>query len=432
MPRFNVWHRRSSQTVILLFTAMASKPALSAMTLQDALRQATRHSQALPAQNYSAEAARERAIAADTLPDPVLRLAVENVPVDGPVRFSLDAERMTMRSIGLSQTYTRAAKRDAKQERYRQEEQVANARWHAQLSNLQTETAKAWLSLHFQHQLLHWQEQRREQVARQSEAMETAYRSGRASQHEWWSVQSQLLQLDEQLLAQRTQVENAEMRLQRWIGVEQPLVLADTMPNISALPFDLQQLRLAVDDYPEIIAMNAQVQLSKAEADVAKADTQSDWSWSVMYGIRDSDFGDMLSVGVSIPLQWNQENRQQRDYAAKLSEANQRRAETEEKRRLLLLDVQQKWNAWQSALARQKQYQQQLLPLAESRAEATQTAFASNRASMAAVFEARRAVLDTHLNETSLAWQAALLWAELYFLFPESEMVTAPIQSHAE
>ncbi|QGX41640.1 TolC family protein [Permianibacter aggregans] len=432
MSRSIARHRRSIQAVMLLMTAIATTPALSAMTLQEALRLAALHSQALPAQHYSAEAARERAIAAGTLPDPVLRLAVENVPVDGPMRFSLDAERMTMRSIGVSQTFTRAAKREARQQRYQQEEQVANARWHWQLSNLQTETAKAWLSLHFQRRLLHWQEQQREQAAHQSEAMKTAFGSGRATQQEWWAVQSQLLQLDEKLLAQRTQVENAEMRLQRWIGAEQSLVLADAIPDISTLPFDLQQLRLAVDEYPEIIAMNAQEQLSKAEANVAKAETQSDWSWSVMYGVRDSDFGDMLSVGVSIPLQLNQENRQQRDYAAKLSEANQRRAETEEKRRLLLLDVQQKWNAWQSALARQQQYQEQLLPLAESRAAATQTAFASNRASMAAVFDARRVVFDTRITETNLAWQAALLWAELYFLFPESEWAAAPFQNNAE
>ena len=393
-------------------------PSVSAaVTFDEALRQAAQHSQALPAQQYSAEAARQRAVAANTLPDPVLRLAVENVPVDGPMRFSLDAERMTMRSIGLSQTFTDSSKREARLQRFQQEVQLAEARWNTQLSTLQTETAKAWLSLYFQRQLLSWQQQRREQVARQSEAMKVAFGSGRVSQQEWLAVRSQLLLLDEKLLAQQTQVSNAEIRLQRWIGTEQPLILAEMTPDFSRLPFDQQHLRQAIDRYPEVATLLAQVEVSKAEAQIAKTETHSDWTWSVMYGVRDSEFGDMLSVGVSIPLQWNQSNRQQREVTAKLSEADQRRAETEEKRRLLLLDIPQKWSSWQSLLARQQQYQEQLLPLAEARTDSAQTAFASNKSSMAAVFDAERALLDTRINHTSLQLQAALLWAELRFLF---------------
>jgi hypothetical protein len=52
------------------------------------------------------------AAAAGQLPDPVLKLGLNNLPIDGPDRYSVTRDFMTMRSVGVMQELTRAEKRE--------------------------------------------------------------------------------------------------------------------------------------------------------------------------------------------------------------------------------------------------------------------------------------------------------------------------------
>src|SRR5213594_2741353 len=46
-------------------------------------------------------AAREMAVAAAQLPDPMLKFGIDNLPINGPDRFSVARDFMTMRRIGV-------------------------------------------------------------------------------------------------------------------------------------------------------------------------------------------------------------------------------------------------------------------------------------------------------------------------------------------
>jgi hypothetical protein len=48
------------------------------------------------------------------MPDPVLKLGLNNLPIDGPDRYSVTRDFMTMRSVGVMQELTRADKRSAR------------------------------------------------------------------------------------------------------------------------------------------------------------------------------------------------------------------------------------------------------------------------------------------------------------------------------
>ena len=67
----------------------------------------------MSASDAAARGAREMAVAAGQLPDPVLRAGVDNLPVNGPDAWSLDRDFMTMRRIGVMQEYVSSAKRAA-------------------------------------------------------------------------------------------------------------------------------------------------------------------------------------------------------------------------------------------------------------------------------------------------------------------------------
>ncbi len=127
-------------------TAHAQPPPL---TLDQALQFAEQRSRQLPAQEASAAAAREMAVAAGRLPDPSLKLGINNLPVDGPDAWSTTSDFMTMRSIGLMQEFTSADKRRARSARYEREAAAADAARALALAALRRDTATAWLERHF-------------------------------------------------------------------------------------------------------------------------------------------------------------------------------------------------------------------------------------------------------------------------------------------
>ena len=98
------------------------------LTLDRALRAAETHSQILTAYDASARASRERAVAAAQLPDPVLQLALDNLPAEGDMAFSLDEEPMTMQKVGVMQAYARSSKREARSTQCKREAETAELR----------------------------------------------------------------------------------------------------------------------------------------------------------------------------------------------------------------------------------------------------------------------------------------------------------------
>ena len=63
---------------------------------------------------------------------------------------------------------------------------------------------------------------------------------------------------------------------------------------------------------------------------IAQTNKRADWSAELMFSQRGSAFSNMISINLSVPLQWDQKHRQDRELAAKLALVEQARAQTEE------------------------------------------------------------------------------------------------------
>lgn len=107
------------------WTAAQTTNSPPPLSLQAALRAAEVRSQTLKSQDAAARSARELAVAAGRLPDPMLRLSIDNLPTDGAKSFSLTEDFMTQRSVGLTQTLTREDKRRARSARFEREGDAA-------------------------------------------------------------------------------------------------------------------------------------------------------------------------------------------------------------------------------------------------------------------------------------------------------------------
>ena len=196
------------------------------MCIRDrSLELAQTRSRQLPAQDAAALAARERAIAAGQLPDPVLKASLTNLPVDGPDRFSLTRDFMTMRSIGVMQEFTRSDKRTGRAARFAREADVAEAARLLALAELRRATATAWLERHYLERVRDEQASLRREAALQIEAADAAYRGGRGSQADVFAARSAVARIDDEMLQTARQITTAQTRLARWVGTAADLSL---------------------------------------------------------------------------------------------------------------------------------------------------------------------------------------------------------------
>ncbi len=394
--------------------AQTSSPLL---TFEAALDAALARSETLKAQDSATRAARAKAVAAGRLPDPVLRLSVDNLPVEGPIRYSLTDDFMTMRSVSVAQSFVDADKRGARSARYEREADASLSMRSLQQTRLLIQTARSWLDRHFQERTIGLLERQRMQADQIREAMASAYRAGRSSQADVLAAHAAVARIDDQLHEARAALDNARDRLQRWIG-ESALNPMGDPPAFDHTLMAERPLNIVIDQHPDIALIEARERLALADAQIARQDRHADWSWSLMYSKRGSQFGDMVSLGVSVPLQWDRPRKQDRELAARLDQVEQARSERVEARRERLFEAQRLLTSWRGNLARLAAYDQTLIPLASERVQATEVAFQAGDASLVAALEARRQVTDTLLERLRIEQQTAVWWAELEFLIP--------------
>ena len=425
---FSAVGRRLAMAALALILAGWTQAAFAAdapLSLPEAQRLAIARSRQLVAQDAGAAASQELAVAARQLPDPVLKLGVDNLPVTGSERYSLNGDFMTMRRVGLMQELTRPDKRRLRAERFEREADKALAEKDRLSAAIERDTALAWLDRYYTDAMLAVLAEQRGQAKLAIEAAEAAYRAGRGSQADVLAARVALGLIDDRASELDRKRRDATVRLERWIGAaaQQPLF---GKPDIGMLRFDLAALDTAslgahLSHHPEIAVLGRQEQIAQAEADLARANEKPDWTVEVNYQRRGSAFPDMVSVGVSVPLQWNRRNRQDRELAAKLAAVEQAKDERDETLRQHLGDTRALINGWRNDLERRQRYERELIPLAEQRGAAALAAYRGGKAGIGDVLAARRDEIDLRLQALQLEAAAAQRWGYLNFLYPSRQ-----------
>ncbi len=387
------------------------------LTLDDALRLAQERSRQLPAQQASASAARDLAVAAGQRPDPILKAGIGNLPVDGPDRFSLTRDFMTARSVGLVQEFTREGKLRARAARFEREAEVAEANRELALINLQRDTAIAWLDRHYQERLRDVLATQRDEARLQIEAADAAYRGGKGAQADVFAARSSVDQIEDRMAQIQQQIATAVTRLARWIGTPAAEALG-APPALDAIRLRADDLDSQLAHHPQIEVLARQEAVAQADAEVAQANKKPDVSVELMFSQRGSAYSNMVSVNLSVPLQWDQQNRQDREVAAKLALVEQVRADREEATRVLVAEALTTLQVWRSNRARLTRYDASLLPLAAERTRASMAAYRGGSVPLTAVLEARRSEIDTRVDRLRLDMETARLWAWLNYILP--------------
>jgi outer membrane protein TolC len=406
---------------ICFMVLCAAAPARAqTLSIEDAQRRAVERSRGLAAQDLAVSASREMAVAAGQLPDPVLKLGIDNLPVNGGDRFSVTRDFMTMRRIGVMQELTRGAKRELRAQRFEREAEKSVAEKNAALAEIERDTALAWLDRYYAEAMVAVMREQLAQARLEVQAAEAAYRGARAGQADVFAAHSTTASLEDRTSELESRVRVAKSNLARWIGegADAPLAAA---PPMDAVPLEAPTLEAHLAAHPEIVALTKQEEVAATDARIAQASRTPDWTVEVAYQQRAPDFSNMVSIGVSVPLPWDRGNRQDREIAAKLAMAEQARAEREEMLRTHIGEVRAMLVEWQNDRERLGRYRRDIVPLARERARAALAAYQGARTSISDLLAARRNESDVRRQAVQLEADAARLWARLTYLIPHAE-----------
>jgi hypothetical protein len=317
------------------------------LTLAEARHLAIDRSRQLAAQDHAASASRDMAVAARQLPDPVLKVGVDNLPVSGSDRYSLTSDFMTMRRVGVMQEFTRADKRELRASRFEREAEKTLAEKEMTAAAIERDTALAWLDRYYAEAMAAVIAEQGAQARLEMLAAEGAYRAGRGSQADLFVARSALVMFDDRASEFQRRIRNATTMLARWIGAAADMPLAG-QPVTESIRLDPAMLDTQLAHHPHIAVLTKQEEIAQNDAQLAQANKKSDWSVEVAYQQRGPAYSNMISVGVSIPLQWDQKKRQDRELSAKLAVVEQARAERDETMREQLAEVRTMINEWEN------------------------------------------------------------------------------------
>ncbi|MGH8085568.1 MAG: TolC family protein [Lysobacter sp.] len=408
---------RACPLLLLLSMPVASFAASPALSLEEATRLAVERAPMLDARRSQVEAAQQESRRAGALPDPMLTVGIDNLPVTGADAFDVQADFMTMKRIGLRQEVPARAEREAERSLAARNIDKAQADAQAERLEVRRETAEAWIDL--------WAAQRElDELMALREETELASRLARARVAggadpvaDALAAEAALLELDNRIEAARASEQAAQVGLARWIGDEM-LLPTEQAPDFTALPVSEARLLAALDRLGPLLPTTAEIETAAAAVDVARAEKRPDWSVAASYGQRDGGRSDMFMLEFGIDLPLFTRNRQDRGIAARQAEYEAALSTREDLRRQQAARIRAdiaRWEGFKRQVARDRDA---LLPLARDR---TATALAAYRAGapVRPWLDARRDEIDILIDHTQRLGALGRAWAALAYLLPQ-------------
>ncbi|AXI61332.1 hypothetical protein DLD99_12890 [Pseudomonas kribbensis] len=391
----------------------------AALTLDEALRLAETNAPSLNAQDAKIQAASSAAIPAGELPDPKLVLGVQNYPVGGPDRYSLDKDFMTMQMVGWRQDMPNGDKRKARIEVAEAGVERAAAERRVERLKVRQATALAWIGSYSVERKQALLQDFYKENRLLSDTVRAQIAGGRAQPADAVTPKQEAARLAEQednLTLERTQ---ARAALKRWIGTAANDKPEGSLPQWSVEPATFNH---QLQHHPELAAFAPMAREAQAKVQEAVSEKKSDWSWEVDYQHRGREFGDMVSVQFSWDLPLFPESRQNPKIAARQAELSQIEAEREALSREHTEQLENELADYARLDRAVLRNQQSLVPLAKEKVDLALASYRAGKGDLNAVVSARRELIEARLKQIDVEEQRALTAARLHFAYGESSL----------
>ncbi len=403
-----------------LSTASFAETEPNVLQLREAARLAVERQPGLEAYDYAAVAAREAAVAEGEMPDPLVSFGAQDVPITGSDALSFTQEDMTMTTIGVMQEMVRPEKRQAAANRMQAESEQWTLERAAQAREVARDAKLAWIDAYEAARQAALYERLAEELSAERKVASQRISSGAAQATDVFQLDSMLAGINDRRIAAGNGAQRARARLARWLGdaafrpLPTALASADSASMEQMAPFEA-----VLENHPQLAVRRKAMDVARFEADRARADRKADWSWQVMYGHRQSDRSDMVSVQIAMPLQIDRAQRQDRRVAEKLALVERMRAMTIDRERELKADLLAVQADAEAAHARLREYRERLAPAAQARLQSASAGYASGASSLSTLWEARRGAVEAELQYAAI--ESEMLRAEARYAYLAGE-----------
>ena len=351
-----------------------------------------------------AHALKERGIVAGELPDPVLRVGLNNYPIQSG---GFTTEGMTHGAVGVSQTFPAGKTRSINTRRFDLLASEMNENAEARGRNVLAAARGAWLDLYYW-ELAH-------SLAMESRPFfddlvsvtRSLYAVGQESQQDVLRAQLELSRLDDRLIEMERQRSRAQAALGEWIGQDAKRPVARKLPSWDEVP-TLASMQAMLRQHPLLRAADAQIEARGARVDLANERAKPEWAMDVGYSYRDGSLSsgeprsDFISLGVTVGLPFFRKKSVDGQLSAALHERSAARSNREQTVRGLESQLSAEHSRWQDLTRRLSIYDTRILGQAKDHAEASLLAYQSDRGDFADVMRGYIDDLNTRIDHVQL------------------------------
>ena len=387
-------------TGMMLVVAFSVK-AEELLSLAETIQLATQNQPLLQSLDDAAASSREASIAEAQLPDPKIKFGVTNLPVTNSNALRLDREDMTMVNVGFAQNMTPLKKREVASNRQLAvadqfaTEQVATAR------SIERDAALAWLDVYEAQRKMELYQRLIDNMIAERKVLAASISSGNAKTSDVLGVDTNISITKEKRIFALRDERKARAALARWIGKSASRPISTELPAMTnKLNHDTTQQK--IERHPLLKNAFQSEKVAQYAVDSAQANLERSWGWEVGYGKRFNGHSDMISFQISIDLQLDRVNRQDRRTAEKLVLVERVRKLTEDRRRQLLSELESAMADAEAAEALENESRTQLIPNAQAKLSIAQAGYKSGMQTIADVWQARRSVIDIELDRLSI------------------------------
>jgi outer membrane protein, heavy metal efflux system len=389
------------------------------LSIQDAIQLALTDQPLLRSREAIIAAEEQQAISAAQLPDPKLTAGLKDLPFDRGEAFSVRHDSFTMFTVGVSQEFPRAEKRRLKSERKRLDAEMERYGLLNDRRVIGRDTALSWLDAFEAEQALSLTRQLAVETRLQVQAMESGYRNGRNSQADWLAAKVEADLADDKEQDWRHHVERMRAALSRWIGTAAERPLTQDLaagPEITELARVIQTL----GQHPTVSGLQTQVEVSRNSIAMAEQAYKPDFSVDGYVGYRPA-YPDLVGVQVTVDLPLFTSKRQDPELRAARQESEAAQNRKADLMRDLQAQATEDYIDWHHATERAATFDTNIIPEAQRRTSAAQSAYAAAKGSFDAVLLARRTLIEIQVQRLALVVDAARAQTRLQYFASKGE-----------
>jgi len=409
--------------IVVLVLSLKTGPAKAEepLTLAETIQLATQNQPLLQSLDDAAASSRQAAIAEGQLPDPKVKLGVINLPVTTSDSLLFDRDDQTMVNVGISQDMVPRKKRELASNRMLAEAEQFNTEQVATARSIERDVALAWLDVYEAQRKSALYQRMIDDMVAERKVQTASVSSGGTKTGDVLRMDTQISMTNEKRIFAQRDERKARAALARWIGKAASRSISSELPVMTnSLSDDSAQTE--IEKHPLLRNAMQTEKVAQLDVDSAQANLERNWGWEVGYGKRFADRSDMLSFQVSIDLQLDRANRQDRRTAEKLVLVEKARKLTEDRRRELSSELESAMADAEAAEAREIEHITKLIPNADAKLSIAQAAYQSGKQPLSDVWDARRDVLDIELDHWTILTDKQRAAVKIGYLLNDSRL----------